>query len=74
MVSVSSILKSGRQKSVFLRPGNYLVSAIAKIETGCRPVSDIEITGIMETLGIELSWLFTERKDWFRHQPEQGSI
>jgi transcriptional regulator with XRE-family HTH domain len=47
-------------------------SAIAKIETGRRPVSDIEIAAIVEILGIELSWLFADRKDWFRHQSSQG--
>ena len=46
-------------------------SAIAKIETGRRPVSDIEIAAIAETLGIELSWLFADRKDWFRNQSDQ---
>ena len=47
-------------------------SAIAKIEIGRRPVSDIEIAAIVDTLGIELSCLFADRKDWFRHQPDRG--
>lgn len=43
-------------------------SAIAKIETGRRPVSDIEIVAIAEILGVEVPWLFADSKDWFRHQ------
>ena len=45
-------------------------SAIAKIETGRRPVSDIEIAAIAETLGVQLSWLFADSKGWFQHQDD----
>jgi len=38
-------------------------SAIAKIETGRRPVSDIEIAAIADILGVEIPWLFAESKD-----------
>jgi len=38
-------------------------SAIAKVETGRRPVSDIEIAAIAKTLNVQVSWLFqAERK------------
>lgn len=43
-------------------------SAIAKIETGRRPVSDIEIVAIAEILSVEVPWLFADSQDSFRHQ------
>ncbi len=41
-------------------------SAIAKIETGCRPVSDIEIAAIADILAVELPWLFADSRTWFQ--------
>jgi transcriptional regulator with XRE-family HTH domain len=35
-------------------------SGIAKIETGRRPVSDIEIAAIAKILDIEVAWLFKD--------------
>ncbi|AKG53120.1 hypothetical protein DGWBC_0436 [Dehalogenimonas sp. WBC-2] len=45
-------------------------SAIAKIETGRRPVSDIEIAAIADILTIQLPWLFAESRAWFQQQIE----
>jgi transcriptional regulator with XRE-family HTH domain len=45
-------------------------SAIAKIETGRRPVSDIEIAAIADILTIQLPWLFAESRTWFQQQVE----
>ncbi len=39
-------------------------SAIAKIETGRRPVSDIEIISIAGILGVEIPWLFEDSEKW----------
>jgi len=39
-------------------------SAIAKIETGRRPVSDIEIVSIAEVLDVKIPWLFEDTKTW----------
>lgn len=41
-------------------------SAIAKIETGRRPVSDIEIAAIADILAVQIPWLFTDSKMWFQ--------
>jgi transcriptional regulator with XRE-family HTH domain len=35
-------------------------SAIAKIETGRRPISDIEIAAIAKILNVEIAWLFKD--------------
>jgi transcriptional regulator with XRE-family HTH domain len=43
-------------------------SAIAKIESGRRPVSDIEVAGIVQALGLELTWLFADSSRWFQQQ------
>jgi len=37
-------------------------SGIAKLETGRRPVSDIEIAAISKVLGVEIHWMF-DKKD-----------
>jgi len=49
-------------------------SAIAKIETGRRPVSDIEIVTIAEILGVEIPWLFGDSRDWFRDQDDRDQL
>jgi len=36
-------------------------SAVAKIETGRRPVSDIELVGIAATLEVSIEWLLQDR-------------
>lgn len=46
-------------------------SAIAKIETGRRPVSDIETAAIAEILDVQIPWLFTDSKDWFRQKGDE---
>lgn len=46
-------------------------SAIAKIETDRRPISDIEIAAISKILNIQIEWLFREREDWFNQFIEQ---
>jgi len=38
-------------------------SAIAKLETGRRPVSDIEIAAIARVLNVEIPWLFEEASE-----------
>lgn len=38
-------------------------SAIAKIETGRRPISDIEIAFIAQILDVEIPWLFADSKE-----------
>lgn len=38
-------------------------SAVAKIETGRRPVSDIEIVAISQVLGVDIPWLFDGSRD-----------
>ena len=35
-------------------------TAISKIESGIRPVTDVEIVAICKALGIKVSWLFNE--------------
>ena len=35
-------------------------SAIAKIETGRRPISDIEVAAISKILKVKIDWLFAE--------------
>lgn len=47
-------------------------SAIAKIETGRRPVSDVETAAIAETLGVKIAWLFADSGDWL-HQNSEGA-
>jgi HTH-type transcriptional regulator, cell division transcriptional repressor len=49
-------------------------SAIAKIESGRRPVSDIEIVTIAEILGVEIPWLFGDSRDWFRDQDDRDQL
>ena len=34
--------------------------AISKLETGSRPVTDIEVAAIAKTLKVPISWLFEE--------------
>lgn len=46
-------------------------SAIAKVETGRRPVSDIEIAAISRILNVQIEWLFAQREDWFKQFAEQ---
>jgi len=41
-------------------------SAIAKIETGKRPVSDIEIAAIAKILKVTITWLFETASDFFK--------
>jgi transcriptional regulator with XRE-family HTH domain len=37
--------------------------AISKIESGSRPVSDIELVAIAQAIGVSASWLLGEIKD-----------
>jgi len=46
-------------------------SAIAKVETGRRPVSDIEAAAIARILSVHIEWLFAESDNWFRQFSEQ---
>ncbi|MBN1367366.1 MAG: helix-turn-helix transcriptional regulator [Dehalococcoidales bacterium] len=39
-------------------------SAIAKVETGKRPISDIEIVAISEILNTQIALLFEDSKQW----------
>ena len=41
-------------------------SAIAKVETGRRPISDIEIAAISRILNVQIEWLFAQCEDWFK--------
>jgi transcriptional regulator with XRE-family HTH domain len=45
-------------------------SAIAKIETGKRPISDIEIAAIAQILNVEIAWLFKDSKTLLNKLPE----
>lgn len=45
-------------------------SAIAKIETGRRPVSDIEIAAIARILNVEIAWLFKDSNTLLNKLPE----
>ncbi len=40
-------------------------SGIAKLETGRRPVSDIEVAAIAKVLKVSIPWLFEESKHLF---------
>jgi transcriptional regulator with XRE-family HTH domain len=42
-------------------------SAIAKIETGRRPISDIEIAMIANILKVQIPWLFEDSKEWLSY-------
>lgn len=42
-------------------------SALSKIETGRRPVSDIEALGLAKALKVPVSWLFEEPDGPVRH-------
>jgi transcriptional regulator with XRE-family HTH domain len=46
-------------------------SAIAKVETGRRPITDIEIAAISRILNVQIEWLFAEREDWFKQFAQQ---
>lgn len=46
-------------------------SAIAKIETDRRPVSDFEIAAISKILNVQIEWLFSQHEDWFKQLAEQ---
>jgi len=41
-------------------------SGIAKLESGRRPASDIEIAAIATVLEVPISWLFEDSGDFFR--------
>jgi transcriptional regulator with XRE-family HTH domain len=42
-------------------------SAIAKIEIGIRPASDVEIAAISRILKIPVSWFFDDSDEFFRN-------
>jgi len=46
-------------------------SGIAKVETGRRPVSDIEIAAISRILNVQIEWLFEKSEDWSKQFPEE---
>jgi transcriptional regulator with XRE-family HTH domain len=46
-------------------------SAIAKIETGRRPISDIEIAAISQILNVEIAWLFKDCKTLLNKLPDK---
>ena len=41
-------------------------SALSKIESGQRPVSDIEIAALAKALRVSISWLFEQADDFFK--------
>ena len=40
-------------------------SAISKLESGVRPVTDVEVTAIARVLKVPISWLFEESNEVF---------
>jgi transcriptional regulator with XRE-family HTH domain len=42
-------------------------SGIAKLESGRRPATDIEATGIAQVLKVPLAWLFEESNEFFEY-------
>ena len=46
-------------------------SGIAKLESGRRPVSDIEITAIAKILNVSIPWLFEDSNEVFTRLTEQ---
>ena len=46
-------------------------SSIAKIETGRRPVSDVEVAAIARVLKVPITWLFEESDDLLESMKNQ---
>ena len=46
-------------------------SGIAKLESGRRPVSDIEVAAIAKVLKVPIPWLFEESNDAFKSRENQ---
>lgn len=46
-------------------------SAIAKVETGKRPISDIEIAAISKILNAQIASLFEDSTQWFVQETEK---
>jgi HTH-type transcriptional regulator, cell division transcriptional repressor len=48
-------------------------SAIAKLETGKRPASDIEIAAIARVLNVDITWLFKDSESFLSRLSEENN-